>query len=154
MGYFYYRDGEQLRQVIADRYNRQRSDAQQEYQLDWNTAIGPITATYDRSIQSVSSLGGTWKPNPNQDPLPCPTNVSFSENTIDHPFDSAYHDNSGVCSYRVVLVPVTSCETFFYSGDQIVLNLKSCPEILEDIRSEDCSECCNSLLAEVRGISI
>lgn len=74
--------------------------------LDWDTRNGPISANYDYEIESVASQGGAWKPAPTLSPLPCPSPVDFSGNSIYHEFDGVgqYGDNSGVCSYIVSFV--------------------------------------------------
>lgn len=151
--YYYYEQNGNTYQVEADSYRRITDSSFNQVQLNWLMSAGPITATYDRPILAVASQGGTWKPNPSQNALPCPGSPAFEGNSINHPFDTAYTDNSGVCGYLVTL-DGGNCKTNFYRAGAIVLTLNFCPPIDNDPRNTDCQPCCRSLLPSMQSISV
>lgn len=57
-------------------------------------------------------------------------------------------------SLRFEYFPATGCRTEFIKDGAVILTLNTCPDIGEDSRNPNCSDCCRELLTIAREIRV
>lgn len=150
--YYYELSGETY-QIEADSYRVSISGETSTFEITHDMQDGPIDYAFASPIQSFESLGGTWFfTQSDGSELACPADIDINGNRVFHEFDSLYDDNSGTCSYRVVIG--TNCETTFYREGQAFKTVSVCGIVQSDPRNQGCSACCRELLPIVRSLRV
>ena len=153
MPLFYYPSGADIRQIEADSYRRvQSAPVGSEYgwqqTLTWNSGLTESYFTGDYDETAAFTLPGSRCGNFDQ-------GISYKRNNVNFCAENGRPPRQRLSSISFAFIPANGvCNIEFIKDETVILTLPTCPDIGEDSRNPNCSDCCRELLTIAREIRV